>query len=59
MIVLRSPKGWTGPKMVDGKTGGEHVAIAPGSVLEMVGHPEHLRLLEGWMKSYKAKSCSR
>ncbi len=53
MIVLRTPKGWTGPKSVDGlKTEGfwrSHQV--PFS--EMAEKPEHVRLLEEWMKSYK------
>jgi xylulose-5-phosphate/fructose-6-phosphate phosphoketolase len=53
MIVLRSPKGWTGPKEVDGlKTEGfwrsHQVPLA-----EMATRPEHIKLLEEWMKSYK------
>ena len=53
MIVFRSPKGWTGPKFVDGKpvegTWRAHqVPIADFS------NPEHLRQLEEWMKSYRA-----
>ncbi len=52
MIVLRSPKGWTGPKEVDGlKTEGywrsHQVPIA-----DML-QPGHLQLLEHWLKSYK------
>lgn len=51
MIVLRSPKGWTGPKEVDGlKTEGSwrshQVPFAD------MDNPEHLRLLEEWMQSY-------
>lgn len=52
MIVLRSPKGWTGPKDVDGlKTEGHWRShqVPFSSVRE---NPEHLRLLESWMKSY-------
>jgi xylulose-5-phosphate/fructose-6-phosphate phosphoketolase len=53
MIVLRSPKGWTGPKMVDGKriegTFRSH-QVPFGQVRE---NPEHLRLLESWMRSYR------
>ncbi|MBO8093269.1 MAG: phosphoketolase family protein [Prosthecochloris sp.] len=52
MIVLRSPKGWTGPKEVDGlKTEGHWRShqVPFSSVRE---NPEHLRLLESWMKSY-------
>jgi xylulose-5-phosphate/fructose-6-phosphate phosphoketolase len=53
MIVLRSPKGWTGPKEVDGlKTEGfwrsHQVPIA-----DIASKPEHLRLLEAWMRSYR------
>ena len=53
MIILRSPKGWTGPKEVDGlKTEGfwrSHQV--PFS--EMKEKPEHVKLLESWMKSYR------
>jgi xylulose-5-phosphate/fructose-6-phosphate phosphoketolase len=53
MIILKTPKGWTGPKEVDGlKTEGfwrsHQVPIA-----EMTGKPEHVKLLESWMKSYR------
>ncbi len=53
MIILRTPKGWTGPKVVDGlKTEGfwrsHQVPFA-----EMATKPEHVKLLEKWMKSYK------
>ena len=52
MIVLRTPKGWTGPKFVDGKpvegTWRSHqVPIAD------VKTPEHLQQLEDWLKSYR------
>src|SRR5438094_1811515 len=53
MVILRTPKGWTGPKEVDGKpvegTWRSHqVPITdPGS------NPAHLRVLEDWMKSYR------
>jgi xylulose-5-phosphate/fructose-6-phosphate phosphoketolase len=52
MIVLRTPKGWTGPKEVDGlKTEGTWRShqVPMGEMAS----PEHLRLLENWMKSYK------
>jgi xylulose-5-phosphate/fructose-6-phosphate phosphoketolase len=53
MIILRTPKGWTGPKEVDGlKTEGSwrshQVPLA-----EMASKPEHVKLLEDWMRSYK------
>jgi xylulose-5-phosphate/fructose-6-phosphate phosphoketolase len=52
MIILRSPKGWTGPKNVDGhKVEGFWRAhqVPMGAMQE---NPEHLRKLEEWMKSY-------
>jgi len=53
MIVLRSPKGWTGPKEVDGVKieGTFHSHQIP--ILVDSDHPNHLRLLENWLKSYK------
>jgi len=53
MIVLRSPKGWTGPKEVDGhKVEGFWRAhqVPLASVLE---NPAHLTQLEGWLRSYR------
>ena len=52
MIVLRSPKGWTGPKEVDGlKTEGSWRSHqVPFGDMD---NPEHLRLLEEWMQSYR------
>ena len=53
MIVLRTPKGWTGPKFVDGKrTEGSwrsHQVPLDG----LATHPEHLAQLERWMHSYR------
>jgi len=53
MIILKTPKGWTGPKEVDGlKTEGfwrsHQVPFA-----EMATKPGHVKLLEDWMKSYR------
>ncbi len=52
MIVLCSPKGWTGPKEVDGKKteGYWRSHQVPFGDMEK---PEHVRLLERWMKSYR------
>jgi xylulose-5-phosphate/fructose-6-phosphate phosphoketolase len=51
MIVLRTPKGWTGPKTVDGlKTEGFWRSHQVPFTLEK---PEHLALLEEWMRSYR------
>jgi xylulose-5-phosphate/fructose-6-phosphate phosphoketolase len=52
MIVLDSPKGWTGPKVVDGLPvegtfRAHQVPLHPGS------HPGHLEQLEAWLKSYR------
>jgi xylulose-5-phosphate/fructose-6-phosphate phosphoketolase len=53
MIVLNSPKGWTGPKMVDGLQveGTFRSHQVPLSV--DAAHPDHLQQLEAWMKSYR------
>ncbi|WP_320042820.1 phosphoketolase family protein [uncultured Desulfobacter sp.] len=53
MIILKSPKGWTGPKVIDGiqieGTSRSHQV----PILVDSKHPDHVRLLESWMKSYK------
>jgi xylulose-5-phosphate/fructose-6-phosphate phosphoketolase len=53
MIVLKSPKGWTGPKFVDGvpNEGTYHSHQVPLS--DPRKHPEHLRLLEDWLRGYR------
>jgi len=53
MIVLRSPKGWTGPKDVDGKRTEGYWRSHQVPMAEMHSNPEHVKLLERWMKSYK------
>src|SRR5471032_2514534 len=54
MIVLKSPKGWTGPKEVDGyKIEGNFRAHQIPLAVSASTPPEHLQLLESWMKSYK------
>jgi len=54
MIVMRTLKGWTGPKIVDGKPveGTWRAHQVPVTDLEK---PGHLRILEDWMKSYRAQ----
>ncbi|MGN6446927.1 phosphoketolase family protein [Amnibacterium sp.] len=53
MIVLRSPKGWTGPKVVDGRQV-EGTARAHQVPLDQVRtNPEHLAQLEAWMRGYR------
>ncbi|MDK7734014.1 phosphoketolase family protein [Propionimicrobium lymphophilum] len=53
MIILRTPKGWTGPHQVDGKTveGTWRAHQVPLSGVKQ--DPDHLKLLEEWMRSYK------
>jgi xylulose-5-phosphate/fructose-6-phosphate phosphoketolase len=53
MIVLRSPKGWTGPKVVDGLKVEDFWRSHQVPLTGLATNPEHLRLLETWMKSYK------
>ncbi len=54
MIVLSSPKGWTGPKVVDGRPDRRHVPLASGAARRSRRtHPEHLQLLEDWLRSYR------
>lgn len=53
MIVLRSPKGWTGPKEVDGKKTEGYWRSHQVPLANMANQPDHVRLLEEWMKSYK------
>jgi xylulose-5-phosphate/fructose-6-phosphate phosphoketolase len=53
MIVLRSPKGWTGPKIVDGVQIEGTFRAHQVPLTDVQGNPEHLRLLEEWMRSYR------
>jgi xylulose-5-phosphate/fructose-6-phosphate phosphoketolase len=53
MIVLRTPKGWTGPKEVDGKKTEGFWRSHQVPFAEIAEKPEHLTLLEKWLKSYK------
>jgi xylulose-5-phosphate/fructose-6-phosphate phosphoketolase len=53
MIVLRSPKGWTGPKVVDGLQIEGTFRSHQVPLLVDSEHPDHVELLEAWMKSYK------
>ena len=55
MIVLRSPKGWTGPKFVDGLPNEGTFRAHQVPILVDAKHPEHVKLLESWMKSYHAE----
>ncbi len=53
MIILRSPKGWTGPKEVDGLKTEDFWRSHQVPFAEMATKPDHVKLLEEWMKSYK------
>ncbi|MHB2205281.1 phosphoketolase family protein [Methylobacterium sp. CM6257] len=53
VIVLRTPKGWTGPKMVDGVPVEGTFRAHQVPVSEVKTNPEHLQILESWMRSYK------
>ncbi|OCQ95390.1 phosphoketolase [Nostoc sp. MBR 210] len=53
MIILRTPKGWTGPKEVDGKKTEDFWRSHQVPFGAIAQQPEHLKLLEDWMKSYK------
>jgi xylulose-5-phosphate/fructose-6-phosphate phosphoketolase len=58
MIILRTPKGWTGPKEVDGKKTEDYWRSHQVPLAEMASNPGHVQLLEDWMKSYKRKNFS-
>ncbi|MEO5365871.1 MAG: phosphoketolase family protein [Magnetococcus sp. WYHC-3] len=53
MIVLRSPKGWTGPKVVDGQRIEGTFRSHQVPLSSPATHPEHLQLLETWLRSYR------
>jgi len=53
MIVLRTPKGWTGPKTVDGKQVEGTWRAHQVPVADLQKKPEHLKILEDWMRSYR------
>jgi xylulose-5-phosphate/fructose-6-phosphate phosphoketolase len=53
MIVLRSPKGWTGPKVVDGLAVEGTFRAHQVPLLVDPDHPEHVEQLEAWMQSYR------
>jgi xylulose-5-phosphate/fructose-6-phosphate phosphoketolase len=53
MIILRTPKGWTGPKQVDGLKTEDYWRSHQVPFAQLAEKPEHLRLLEDWMKGYR------
>ncbi|NDU85552.1 MAG: phosphoketolase family protein [Ferrovum sp.] len=55
MIVFKSPKGWTGPEWVDGLQIEGTFRAHQVPIAVDVDHPEHLKLLDDWLKSYHAE----
>jgi len=55
MIVLRTPKGWTGPAEVDGKPVEDTWRSHQVPLAELFEKPAHLKLLEEWLRSYRPR----
>jgi xylulose-5-phosphate/fructose-6-phosphate phosphoketolase len=53
MIILRTPKGWTGPAEVDGKPVEDTWRSHQVPIADVRGNPAHIALLEEWMRSYR------
>lgn len=53
MIILKSPKGWTGPKFVDGKKIEGNFLAHQVPIKDPATNPAHLKQLDEWLKSYK------
>jgi xylulose-5-phosphate/fructose-6-phosphate phosphoketolase len=53
MVILRTPKGWTGPKEVDGKRTEGSWRSHQVPIADVRTNPAHLRLLEEWLRSYR------
>jgi xylulose-5-phosphate/fructose-6-phosphate phosphoketolase len=53
MIVMRTPKGWTCPKEIDGKREEGYWRSHQVPMSQIRGNPGHVRILESWMKSYR------
>jgi xylulose-5-phosphate/fructose-6-phosphate phosphoketolase len=53
MIILKSPKGWTGPQRVDGVKVEGTFRAHQVPLSDPATHPEHLKLLEVWLRSYR------
>ncbi|VAW61860.1 Xylulose-5-phosphate phosphoketolase @ Fructose-6-phosphate phosphoketolase [hydrothermal vent metagenome] len=54
MIILRTPKGWTGPKQVDGLKVEDYWRAHQVPITD-VKKPEHIKILDSWMRSYHAE----
>jgi xylulose-5-phosphate/fructose-6-phosphate phosphoketolase len=55
MIVLRTPKGWTGPKVVDGKPSEGSWRSHQVPLTDPARNPQHLHQLEQWLRSYRPR----
>ena len=53
LLILRTPKGWTGPKNVDGKPVEGTWRAHQVPLENIIKNPEHLKMLEDWMRSYE------
>jgi xylulose-5-phosphate/fructose-6-phosphate phosphoketolase len=53
MIILRSPKGWTGPEEVDGHKVEGFWRAHQVPMADVTSNPDHLKLLEDWLRSYR------
>lgn len=53
MVILKSPKGWTGPKEVDGQKVEDSFRAHQVPLSDPAHNPEHLAQLEEWLKSYR------
>ena len=53
VLIMRTPKGWTGPKIVDGKQIEGTWRAHQVPLAELAQKPEHLKMLEQWMKGYR------
>ena len=53
MIILRSPKGWTGPKEVDGLPAEGSFRSHQVPLSDVREKPEHLAILDRWLRSYR------
>ncbi|HEX2715329.1 MAG TPA: phosphoketolase family protein, partial [Candidatus Acidoferrales bacterium] len=53
MIILRTPKGWTGPKTVDGKQVEGSFRSHQVPIADVPSNPQHLKMVEDWMRSYR------
>ncbi|AFL68491.1 phosphoketolase family protein [Sulfurospirillum barnesii] len=56
MLILRTPKGWTGPKEVDGLKTEGHWRSHQVPLSSLESKPEHITILEKWLKSYKPEA---